>query len=59
MAQLRIAKGLTQQQLASILNKDFQSISRLENGRVNACAYSIQQIAKALKVPIKDLFDFS
>lgn len=58
IASLREKKGLTQQQLASLLNKDFQSISRLENGRVNASVYTIKKIADALEVSMAEFCDF-
>jgi putative transcriptional regulator len=56
--QFREDKALTQAQLAALINKDFQSISRIENGRVNASGYLLQQIANALEVSMNDLFDF-
>jgi putative transcriptional regulator len=58
VAQFREDKALTQAQLAALINKDFQSISRIENGRVNASGYLLQQIANALEVSMNDLFDF-
>jgi putative transcriptional regulator len=56
---LRQQKGMTQQQLAALLNVDFQSISRLENGRVNPSAYFVKLLAEALDVEIKEIFNFS
>jgi len=58
IADFREKKGLTQPQLGALLNKDFQSISRLENGRVNASGYLLKQIAKSLGVTMNELFDF-
>ena len=58
VAQFREDKALTQAQLAALINKDFQSISRIENGRVNASGYLLQQIATALEISMNDLFDF-
>ncbi len=57
IAELRDQKGITQAQLASLINKDFQSISRIENGRVNASGFVLKQIADALKVSMDKLFD--
>ncbi|WP_165825345.1 helix-turn-helix domain-containing protein [Pedobacter yonginense] len=58
IAQLREERGLTQPNLGALINKDFQSISRIENGHVNASGYILKQIADALKVSMNDLFDF-
>jgi putative transcriptional regulator len=58
IAFLREKNGLTQPQLAALIDKDFQSISRIENGRVNASGYILQQIAKSLGVTMNELFDF-
>lgn len=58
IAQLREQKGLTQPNLGALINKDFQSISRIENGHINASGYVLKQIADALKVSMNDLFKF-
>ncbi|MFI5450937.1 helix-turn-helix domain-containing protein [Pedobacter sp. UC225_61] len=58
IAKLREDKGLTQSQLSALINKDFQSISRIENGRVNASGYILKEIADALAVDMNRLFDF-
>lgn len=57
--QLRDNKGLKQADLAALIGfKDFQAISRIENGRVTASVYTIYLIAKALEVGIEELFVF-
>lgn len=57
IARLREEKGFTQVQLAALINKDFQSLSRIENGRVNASGYLLKQIAVALNVSMNELFE--
>lgn len=57
IAHFRVSKGLTQAQLAALINKDFQSLSRIENGRVNASGYILMQIAEALNITMNDLFN--
>lgn len=57
IAQLRERKGLTQAQLAALINKDFQSLSRIENGKVNPSVYIVKQIAMALEVELNALFE--
>ena len=56
IAQLRERSGLTQSQLGALINKDFQSISRIENGRVNVSVYTLKQIADAMSVSMDSLF---
>ncbi len=56
IAYFRIEKGLTQAQLAALINKDFQSLSRMENGRVNPSAYILLQLVEALDITMNDLF---
>ncbi|MEJ2882279.1 helix-turn-helix transcriptional regulator [Pedobacter sp. GR22-6] len=57
--QIRESKNLTQPELGALINKDYQSIGRIENGRVNPSAYLIFQIAKALDVSMGEVFDIS
>jgi putative transcriptional regulator len=54
---LRIEKELTQTQLAHEVNKDQQSIQRLENGKINPSAFYLFEIAQGLEVPVKTLLD--
>lgn len=57
--QLRDDKGFKQADLAALIGfKDFQAISRIENGRVTASVYTIFLIATALEVGIEELFTF-
>ncbi len=56
--ELRKAKGLSQTDLAHKCGKDSQSLERVENGKTNPSAYYLYEVAKALKIPVKDLFDF-
>lgn len=51
----RIAKGLTQAQLAHTINKDQQSVQRLETGNINPSFYYLVEIAKGLGVNIAEL----
>lgn len=56
---LREKRNLTQRELAALLDKDYQVLGRIENGRVNSSSFIIYQIAIALGVTMNDLFDFS
>ena len=55
---LREAKGWSQADLARACDKDRQAIEKIENGKVNPTSYSLYEVAKALGVHIRDLFDF-
>lgn len=55
---LRIARNLSQADLAYEADTSVNQISRLELGKINAGASLLYAIAKALKVEVKDLFDF-
>ncbi len=56
--QLREKKKLTQFDLACSINKDRQSIQRLESGNVNPTIYYLQEIADGLHVSLKKLINF-
>ena len=48
--ELRIKKGLTQEELAEKTELSARTIQRIENGEVDPRAYTLQMIAKALEV---------
>ena len=54
---LRIEKQLTQEQLAKLTGLSTSFISSMERG-INAPSFeTLESLAKALDVPIRDLFD--
>ncbi|RYG10017.1 MAG: XRE family transcriptional regulator [Chitinophagaceae bacterium] len=59
IAHIRKRENMTQPELGALLNKDFQSISRIENGKVNISAHLLYELAKTLKVHVDELLDFS
>ncbi|AGC77134.1 DNA-binding XRE family transcriptional regulator [Nonlabens dokdonensis] len=59
LAELRKASGLSQLDLASLINVEKTSISRIENGRVNFTFYTATRLALALNVELSSLFSFS
>lgn len=59
IAFLREQRGLTQAQLSSFINKDFQSLSRIENGRTGISAFALKQLADALSVTMNEIVDFT
>ena len=58
IVKLRTKKNLTQRDLAIACDKNPQSIERVENGKINPSIYYLQEIAQALEVPLKKLFEF-
>ncbi len=56
VARLRKEKGYTQAELSAAINKDYQSVSRIESGKINPSCFIIFQIAKALEVDISEFF---
>ncbi len=54
---LRTEKGWSQSDLARACNKDRQAIEKIENGKVNATAFSLYEIAKALQISLSELVD--
>jgi transcriptional regulator with XRE-family HTH domain len=58
IADLRRARGLTQEQLAEAVDCSVEFVSLVERG-VNAPAVAgLEKFAKALKVEVRDLFTF-
>ena len=55
---LRKKQGLTQAKLAELLNLNDETISNIERGLASTRIKTAVNIAKALNVEIKDLFDF-
>ncbi|WP_332691910.1 helix-turn-helix domain-containing protein [Bosea sp. (in: a-proteobacteria)] len=52
---LRLAKGLTQAQVAQRLGVDRAHVSALEMGQRNPTAVSLWEIAQALEITVSDL----
>ncbi len=55
--ELRIAQGISQQQLAELANIDQRNLSHIECGDTFP-SRSLLEISRALNIDLKDLFDF-
>lgn len=55
---LREERDLTQPELGALIDKDYQVLGRIENGRVNPSSFLVYRIARALKVRMDEVFDF-
>ncbi len=50
--EIRERKGITQKQLAHAIDKDQQSIQRLETGKINPSIYFLLEVAQGLEVQL-------
>ncbi len=53
---IRTSKNITQSELAELLDVDKSFVSNIENGKNNPTLSTITSLAKALKVPVDELF---
>lgn len=58
LREVRKEKGYTQEELAYRADVELSQISRIERGIINTSISQVFQIAEALNVPPKELFDF-
>ena len=52
----RTAQGLSQTALADLAGISRPNLSKLENSKYPPCVESMEKIAKALKVPVENIF---
>lgn len=57
--ELRVKKGLSQFDLASLCNYEKSTISRIENGRTNITLKTAYQLSNALEMDLIELFKFN
>lgn len=55
---IRIEKGLTQVEVSSKMNKDQQSLQRIESGNVSPSLFYLFQLADGLGITVNELLDF-
>lgn len=58
LKKIRKEKGITQEKLAFSIGVEISQISRIERGILNTSISTTEAIAKAIDIPLKDLFDF-
>lgn len=56
--EIRQARQMTQRRLAARIGIDDYYVSRLENGHVNPTLSTLQKVADALQVEVRDLISF-
>ncbi len=52
---LRISKGLSQAKLGVLINKDQQSIHKIESGQFNPSYFYLLEICEGLEISIEEL----
>jgi putative transcriptional regulator len=55
---LRKSKGMTQIEVSSAMQRDQQSLQRVESGRVNPSLTYLIELAGALNIPVSELVEF-
>ena len=58
IVKIRKERGIKQNELSDILDIDDGSLRRIESGRTNPTTMTLYNIAGALEIELKDLFDF-
>jgi transcriptional regulator with XRE-family HTH domain len=58
LQELRLKKRLSQEALAYEADIPISQIGRIERGEVNTTLSTLAALAKALKIPMKELIDF-
>lgn len=59
LAYIRKERKLSQMKLAEKVNMNFNYIGQIERGEANITIKTIKNLANALNVEVKELFDFS
>lgn len=58
LRQFRLAKGLSQENLAYEANISYSQVNRIERGEINTGLSTVFVLARTLQVDLKELFDF-
>jgi transcriptional regulator with XRE-family HTH domain len=59
LTKIRVKKGFTQEELSYETGISFTSINRIESGKINTTVATCHELAKALGISTKELFDFN
>jgi transcriptional regulator with XRE-family HTH domain len=58
LRKIRESKKMSMQTLAYTINVEYSQISRIERGLINTSIGVVYEIAQALEIEVKELFDF-
>ena len=59
LAYLRKSKKLSQMKLAELVDMNFNYIGQIERGEANVTIQTMSNLANALDIEMKELFDFT
>ena len=59
LRKIRMEKNISMQTLADMVNVEYSQISRIEHGKINTSLSMVYELALALEIEVKELFDFS
>ena len=59
LRKIRKEKNISMQTLAYMVNVEYSQISRIEHGKINTSLSMVYELALALEIEVKELFDFS
>lgn len=59
LRKIRKDNNLSMEELARLANVEYSQISEIELGKINTTISTVYILSKALKIDIKDLFEFS
>lgn len=59
LRKIRMEKNISMQTLAYMVNVEYSQISRIEHGKINTSLSMVYELAIALDVDVKELFDFN
>ena len=54
----RLRRGLSQEDLAEHLDRSVAAVSNIERGRTLPSFVTLERLARALDIPVRDFFDF-
>jgi transcriptional regulator with XRE-family HTH domain len=55
---IRQKQGLSMRQLALQAEMEYSQLSKIERGVINTTVSTLQSLAEAMNIPVKDFFDF-
>lgn len=58
LRKVRMSKKISQEELAFKADMEYSQVSRIERGIINTSISHVSKLAKALGVPLSELFEF-
>ncbi|WP_343069110.1 helix-turn-helix transcriptional regulator [Hyunsoonleella aquatilis] len=58
LRRIRKSKKMSMEDLSHVADMEYSQISRIERGVINTKISTVNALARALEIPVKDLFEF-